>query len=208
MYLDPLRNLLSKEWKVVSREEARRSPYYGLWGWLLLFYIMALFGFVDVLISAVSVPDPSIVETYGGDVGVMRAVSLIYAALTVPFLILAPMKHRLTPKLWIAWNWISVIIYAETIDFPGRIDEMILRVGAVVVMAALMTLYILISKRVNVTYLNRIPAGSSEDRFVSISEIDAQTARRKRVFWFVAIWFVAIILGLAVIAAILGSSNP
>ncbi len=106
-------------------------------------------------------------------------------------------------RVWIAGNWIGAIIYAATIDMPGQIDGVILRVGAVVVIAALMTLYILSSKRVNVTYLNRIPAGSSEDRFVSISEIDAQIARRKRVFW-----FVATILGLAVIGALLGSSNP
>ncbi len=151
-------DLLSKEWKVVSKEEARLSPYYGFRGWLLLFYISILFVVVSDLLQAVTVPNPRF--AYGGGVGVTRAVLLSIAAVNLPFLILAPMKHRLMPRLGIAGTWITVVIFAATIDMPGQIDGVILRVAFVVAFAALMTWYILSSRRVNVTYLNRVPLGS------------------------------------------------
>ena len=152
----PFPNLLSKEWKVVSKEEARRSPYYGFGGWLLLFYIWILSSWVLNLPQVATVPDRSFVAWYGGDVGVTRAVLLSYQAMFLPFLILAPMKHRLMPRLWIAGIWINVAILATTIDRPGQSDRTISLVALVVAISALMTWYILSSKRVNVTYLNRV----------------------------------------------------
>ncbi len=72
------------------------------------------------------------------------------------------MKHRLMPRLWIAGIWINVAILATTIDRPGQSDRTISLVALVVAISALMTWYILSSKRVNVTYLNRVPPWLNE----------------------------------------------
>ena len=154
MYWFAFLNRLSREWTVVSKDEARQNTYFGFGGWLLLFYLGMAGALIMSLVDLFSHADPRVVEIYGGNL----AVYMIGAAVWVPFLVLAPMKHSLTPKVWIWCTWINALVYAIAFDPPGGVDAKILQIVGVVVFTSLMTWYILHSKRVNVTYLSRVPA--------------------------------------------------
>lgn len=161
MFLEYLWNLLSKDWRPVFREEATRNRFYGLRGWLLLFYAAAAYGAVTYAIELMSPFDDKYFGIFGERPNVIRAVLLINVAAQLPILVLAPLKHRLLPKLWIAGLWISAIAYVAAFDMPGRLDSMILGVAMTIVGTALLTWYVLDSKRVNVTHLHRVPAGAA-----------------------------------------------
>lgn len=88
----------------------------------------------------------------------MRGVHIANVVVWAPFLVLAPLRHSVTPKVWIGCNWMNVIVFVAALNIPGRADEIIGFVALAVVGASLMTWYVLHSKRVNVTYLNRVPA--------------------------------------------------
>lgn len=162
---DRFQNHLLGEWKAIPEEEAKQSRYYGFWGWLLFFYVMAVFGIIGDLLDIFA---PEIDEEtgltafqeqlkyYGGDANLTWAVMLLQDALLLPFLVLAPIKHRLMPKVVIWCMWIGVIFMAATIDRPGNVDAAILNVAGAATGAALFTWYYMGSRRVNVTYLHRI----------------------------------------------------
>ena len=101
------------EWKSLSKEEAMRSPYYGLKGWLLVFYVLTALGIVSYLLLVISPPTSG-----SGDVGMTNVFLLIHVALSVPFLILAPMKHPLTPKVVIICLWMSFASYLGQCILP------------------------------------------------------------------------------------------
>ncbi len=140
-----------------------RSPYYGLKGWLLVFYVLTALGIVSYLLLVISPPTSG-----SGDVGITREFLLIHVALSVPFLILAPLKHPLMPKVVIICLWMSFAAQAwpmylaalasasGTAKYLSSVNVFgIIGAGVVVV---LITWYMLRSVRVNVTYLNRVPA--------------------------------------------------
>ena len=165
MYWFALISRLSKEWAVVSKDEAQQNRYFGLRGWLLLFYLAMVWSVFQNLIVAFASPHSELVEifgggnpaVFGGNLNVMRGIFLVYGVVAVPFLVLAPLRHPLTPKVWIGSTWISVIVFTAAVDMPGQINAMIGLISFVVVTASLMTWYFLHSKRVNVTFLNRVP---------------------------------------------------
>lgn len=155
-------NRLSRDWRVVSREEAAQTRYYGLRGWLLLFYLLAAGSVVTNAIDLMSPPHAGYVEVYGDRPAVIRAVLLVYLAAQLPFLVLAPLKHRLMPRAWLAGIWVAAVTFVAAIDMPGRTDGMVLRVALTLCCAALMSWYVLHAKRVNVTYLQRVPADPAD----------------------------------------------
>ena len=65
---------------------------------MLILYIFTILGLIPSLIAVFATPEPSIVEMYGGNVVVTRAVNILYLIVWAPFLILAPLKHSLTPN--------------------------------------------------------------------------------------------------------------
>lgn len=158
MYWFAFLNRLSKEWTVVSKGEAQQNPYFGFRGWLLLLYLLAVVGLIQNLIVVFASPDPDLVEIFGGNPDVMRGVYVVYGIVWAPFLVLAPLRNSLTPKVWIGGAWVSVVVYAAAVNMPGRLDAMIGQIAIGVVVTLLMTWYVLHSKRVNVTYLSRVPA--------------------------------------------------
>ena len=199
----------SKEWTIVSKEEAQQNRYYGFKGWLLLLYLAFLYGIIQNLI-VVFAPPGSVLADYagggnpdmfGGDHNVMRGVFLAQALVAVPFLVLAPLKHALTPKVWIGSVWIGVVVSAATIDMPGQTDAMLGLIAFSVVLALLITWYALHSKRVNVTYLSRVPAGDATSQPRSLfAESDSVYSRIG--------WIVAGIVGFLVLAGVLGTLLP
>ena len=200
MYLEYLWNLLSKDWRAVSKEVAAQNRHYGLRGWLLLFYVVAAYGAVTYSIDLMSPLEERYFGIFGERPDVIRAVLLINVAAQLPILVLAPLKHRLMPKLWIAGLWISAIAYIAAFNMPGRLDGMILGVAMTIMGTALLTWYVLHSKRVNVTYLNRVPAGAADENSdltdvvgkpVPKPALYQRAQRANRIFW-----------GLAILAAI------
>ena len=152
---------LLRDWKVVSKEEARRNAYFGLKGWLLVFYVMSALMFLGILGELLFPPDPVVLEkAHGGHLWAMRSSEIIFLAAIVPILVLAPRKHPLTPRVSIICIWAGMLasLLLDVAAFPERHDRVVLALAVYVVGSSLMTLYILNSKRVNVTFLNRVPA--------------------------------------------------
>ena len=100
---------------------------------------------------------------FDGSAGMTPVVSLVTAALQIPFLILVPIKHPPMPNVDIACTWIQVAIilpFLMNLDASSGLPASVATTISVVivVMAALWTWYLLGSKRVNVTYRNRVPS--------------------------------------------------
>jgi hypothetical protein len=66
MYWFAFLNRLSREWIVVSKDEAQQNRYFGLRGWLLLFYLATVWSVIQNLIMAFASPDSEFVEILGG----------------------------------------------------------------------------------------------------------------------------------------------
>lgn len=146
------------EWTEVTPEQAARHGYYGLGGWLLFFYVLAALGFISNFVALADVAP--LRELYGDSFGVILALTVVQALLLLPFLILAPMKHPAMPKATISALWLSVSLTAiiGLVTGPARLLPTIL-IGAAFV--ALFQWYLSKSKRVNVTYRHRVPAGTT-----------------------------------------------
>ena len=157
-------------WEHVSDQEAIEVKYYGVRGWLKFFYVLAVLGFLRSLFDLIF-PDPILLEMYGGSAGMMQAIILVSLALQIPFLVLTPIAHPLMPSVTIVCTWIqTVFVLTLMTNFDEMFatmypDEASPEVSAIVMTmvmiisisgAALWTWYLLRSKRVNVTYRNRV----------------------------------------------------
>jgi hypothetical protein len=195
---------LLPEWKTVTRDEARSNPYFGFKGWLLLFYLMTIYSLVGPEIDWIlgmnqAVPDTPSYQlsadmSFGGSLNAYWTHRAINTAVLLPFLILAPLKHPLTPKIGIAATWIGLAASFALIKMPGQMNTMIIGAISGVVVSALLTWYILASKRVNVTFLNRVPANQSG---LIQNELTKKTRRLNQwatIFWIVIIAFVGLFL--------------
>lgn len=209
MYLFALWQRLSgrllPEWKIVTRDEARSNPYFGFGGWLLIIYLGTAYGVVSpvadwILGSYQSGMDLSYYQLsadihFGGNLDTLWRLTVFQAMLALPFLVLAPVKHALTPKVWIAGIWIGFAAWFAVIDMPGQVNTKIVNVVFGLVWGVLMTWYILASKRVNVTYLNRVPTNQPKPTTQSLMQKRLQRADRwAKIFYFFIAAFVGLIL--------------
>ncbi len=149
-------------WNSAPREEGARRRYYGVGGWLLFIYILAVLAFLSSIRDLVN-PDERTLKLFLGSTGIARVVSLASIGLRIPFLILVPLKHRLMPSIDITCTWISVCVmmpFIISVDVTMGVPAMvgIFAAALVVVVAALWTWYLLASKRVNLTFRHKIPA--------------------------------------------------
>ena len=149
-------------WKSVPREEVARLKYYGVGGWLLSVYILAVLGFLSGILDLVN-PDERTLKLFLGSTAIAQVVSLASMGVRFPFLILVPLKHPLMPSIEITCTWISVFIMMPfiisidvTMGVPAAVG--ILVAALVLIVALLWTWYLLASKRVNLTFRRRIPA--------------------------------------------------
>jgi len=194
-----LQKRLFREWKTVPEDEAKRSRYYGFWGWLLFFYILAVNGLSANLLFLFGVEDEARqlqLEAYGGNVSLLQGVLLIHSALTIPFLVLAPLKHRLMPKLWIWCIWIALFVGLAA---PEKHEILLWYAAAGVPTILLLTWYILNSKRVGATYLSRVPLKESpkkkaHKKDIPFIEFERRAKRNKRIFWVLAAIFGVVLL--------------
>ena len=148
------------DWKDVSLEEAEQNKYYGLGGWLLVFYVIAVIAFLATFLNLANVD--AFKQLYGDAYGIMLVVSIIQGLLILPFIILTPKKSPLMPKATISAYWFSIALtaIAGMITNPSAMLPQLL-VG--VIFVALFSWYLRNSKRVNVTYLHRVPVEVVEE---------------------------------------------
>jgi hypothetical protein len=174
---------LSRDWKVLSREQAQQSPYFGFRGWLLLLYLLTLVAIIQSLVWVFSPPTQGDLDVFSGNPDIRRGFDIVTVVVWAPFLILAPLKHPLTPKVWIGANWITVIISAAISDWSSQINVTIAMTAIGIVIAVLLTWYVLHSKRVNVTYLHRVISGGETTKTQPAFTGDAW--RSYRIGWIV-----------------------
>ena len=148
------------DWKEISPEEAAETKYYGLGGWLLVFYVIAVIAFLGTILNLANVD--AFKQLYGDAYGIMLVVSIIQGLLILPFIILAPKKSPLMPKATISAYWFSIALtaIAGIITNPSAMLPQLI-VG--VIFVALFSWYLRNSKRVNVTYLHRVPVEVAEE---------------------------------------------
>lgn len=103
----------------VSAQQARESRHYGFDGWLVVFYVLAA-------LSAASAAVNAIIGLVLADVVQFGAWPWLAAAkmvLWLPFLILAPIRHRLMPAATILCAWVSVVFTG--LALPGLWNAML-----------------------------------------------------------------------------------
>ena len=141
-------------WKDVTPAVAEENKHFGLGGWLLFFYVLAVLGFLSSFGSLLSIE--ALKQAYGDKYAIMAGLGVVQGLLYLPFLILAPQKNPLMPKAAIVALWLSVAVTAIAGMFVNP-SQMIIQLIASVVFVALFSWYLRKSKRVNVTYLCRVP---------------------------------------------------
>lgn len=139
-------------WKDVSPDEATRHKLYGFSGWLVIYYglgvatFLVWFGF-SVYSFAKGVEVRSV---HGLVMTTLASIALLQALFIVPFLVMAPMRHYAMPSVVTVCLWFGVAVNLLHAPLIGAASH--------VIWAAIITVYLLRSKRVNVTYLHRVAA--------------------------------------------------
>lgn len=149
-------------WKDVPSEDLAKHQHYGVWGWLMTFYVISVLNFLNGMADFFS-PDPTALKMFFDMPNMLMAVSAVMLALQLPFLILVPLRHPLMVNASIVSTWIHVIIMLPftlsidvTLDAPESLGVVI--AAGTLAISGLWTWYLLSSKRVNVTFRLRVPA--------------------------------------------------
>ena len=148
------------EWRDITPAEAEQNKYYGLSGWLLVFYVLAVLGFLSSFGSLLSLS--ALKEVFGDGYMIIAGLGVVQGLLYLPFLILAPQKNPLMPKAAISAMWLSVAVTAIAGMFVNP-SQMMGQLIFSVVVVAFFAWYLKNSKRVNVTYRHRVPVEADGD---------------------------------------------
>ncbi|MDX2142934.1 MAG: hypothetical protein SFV19_06245 [Rhodospirillaceae bacterium] len=148
-------------WTSLTTDEARAHRLYGFGGWMIAVYVLAL------LLLAMNLRNLA-----GGDammlimfeteaqVAMARQVMVVQTIALLPFLVLAPLKHPAMPTA--ALVGFAVYALARPLAVALLMDINPVKVMAVsgnhLVIGAIFIGYVLLSKRVNVTYRHRVKA--------------------------------------------------
>ena len=145
-------------WVKVSAGQARQHPLYGLNAHLFWLYLLTLLAFLVRLATLYTAMD--MVEP--GDPAILAICSALLAgSLGLPLvcLLLSVTWNAMVPFALIACLWAFVAANAGLL-LLGMADEMSFVVMAVALtITPLLTYYLLLSRRVNVTYRRRVRYG-------------------------------------------------
>jgi hypothetical protein len=148
-------------WQSLSRTEAREHHEYGFRGWLIAFYVYALFlggwhlsslvGGGQGLMMMYETPD---------NVAKMQVILGIKVLLWLPFLVLTPIIHKLMPAATMICIGVMFLIESITVlfflDLPlGKIIS--INIFNLLILVSY-TAYLTRSRRVNLTYRLRVRA--------------------------------------------------
>jgi sterol desaturase/sphingolipid hydroxylase (fatty acid hydroxylase superfamily) len=146
---------MAAQWKAVAEEEARQRKDYGFGGWMWPLYLLLLYLIWTRLSMVFRVPqfDLEMVYETARQAKTMEYFAFVEILLWVPFLVLAPLGHRLLPRLatyaFGAWWALTVIMMVFVIDIS--MGKSAFAVGFSTVVAALYVSYLARSRRVNLT---------------------------------------------------------
>jgi hypothetical protein len=144
-------------WRPVSEDAAATHRLYGMAGWLHLFYWLAL-GWLAW--TAVQVPG-ALAQADGLD-PVMGDVAVILVALAlalrVPFPFLAVTRHPGMPLAAIGTHWLALALDGLLLALGLATRQWMLASLAALAIGPVFSLYLLRSRRVNVTYRQRVTA--------------------------------------------------
>lgn len=145
-------------WTKIGEDEARAHPLYGFGGWLWAVYAVEVLGVALTLEGVIRV-----VRDYGLNPLTNPSFGIVWLhlLLNLPFLLMAPMKARLMPVVAIACYWVGIAFSLGTfVTMPGPLMNVsiLARVLFWVAWGVLFTVYLLRSRRVNVTYRHRVRA--------------------------------------------------
>lgn len=145
-------------WISIGEERARAHPLHGMNGPLFGFYLLALGGLLVRLMgmSAAMRLAHTLDPTLSDVCMILLALSL---ALPLPFLMLALSEHPATPAASILCIWLAAGLDAAFLFMGVMIRPTFLVAAASAAAAPLFTLYMLRSRRVNVTYRHRVRPG-------------------------------------------------
>jgi hypothetical protein len=138
-------------WKDVLPEEAARNRLYGFSGWLLAAYVAGVATFLawlglSIYSFALGIDGRSTLGIVRTTIGSLAALQALFI---VPFLVLAPLRHHAMPSVVMVCVWFGVAVNMLHSTAPLA--------ALYIVWAAVFTVYLLRSRRVNVTYLHRVP---------------------------------------------------
>jgi len=155
------RNVLKEQWRSLSAADARSRKLYGFGGWLITFYVIAVFLLVWQLFGALSAGD-GLVKMFGNvdNAAIMRVVLIIKALSWIPFLILVPLRKPSMPAVTIVCVLATFLLEGITVNFFLGLPAMKL-IGVNVFNALIafsFVAYLVASARVNTTYRLREPA--------------------------------------------------
>ena len=145
-------------WTKIGEDDARAHPLYGFGGWLLAVYAVEVLGVALTLEGVITV-----VRDYGLNPLTNPSFGIVWLhlALNLPFLLMAPMKARLMPVVAIVCYWVGIAISLGSFGtMPGPLMNVsiLARVAFWNAWGVVFTLYLLRSRRVNVTYRHRVLA--------------------------------------------------
>lgn len=148
-------------WTTMTRDEAAVHPLYGFKGWLILFWVLAIF-WVVIWSRSIVGNDRMILAMFETEeqVRLMRIVMTLDLAALLPFIVLVPMKHPLAATVGlygiIVQGLLRPFAAAFLVDLGGSKVPAI--TGTHVGLAAAFLLYMTFSKRFNVTFRHRVRA--------------------------------------------------
>ena len=145
----------NRKWRHLSLEETQSRKLYGFGGSLIIVYVLAAFLLVWQLYGATNSRN-GLDLMYDGpeNAFVMQHVLTIKALSWIPFLILAPMRYRLMPRIaliCIAATFLMDFVAINLVIALPMPKSMGVNIFNLVVTAGF-AIYFLLSKRVNLTY--------------------------------------------------------
>lgn len=146
-----------RRWRTISIEVASQHPLYGFGGWVLVLFVLDVLALVAIWSGMLLAPD-EVASAYSGSSVAAVFSCLLGSALILPYIVLAPMKSSLMPSLTIICAWVGVVLALPMNLYFLGLGAALGGAASGTFWALIMTLYIVRSRRVNVTYLQRIPA--------------------------------------------------
>lgn len=146
---------MAVEWKSVTIEDARQKSYYGFGGWMWPLYGLLLYLIWVRLSMVFRVPQYELETMFESarQAEIMEYFAFLEIILWLPFLVLAPISHRLMPRLAIcgfcAWWVLQAIVMLVFIDIAA--EKIIVANVISTIITVLYVLYLSRSKRVNLT---------------------------------------------------------
>ena len=140
-------------WKEISAEEAKSHSAYGFSGGLYIVYVLSILWTLHSVYIVFFDAEYTLAHLYGYEnLTMVDFVSFVQILLTIPFLLLAPRLISVTPQVSVALfsvNWMVWFTF-------GMLVPSAVTVSLIVTLVTLyMVLYLMVSNRVNVTYLHR-----------------------------------------------------